>query len=46
MPHIHVSVLDALVVMAYVLIGMFLLRMLAVKLRETSAGKALATIVA
>lgn len=46
MQHIHVSALDALIVMSYVLIGLFLLRMLAIKLRDTPAGKALATIVA
>lgn len=42
--HIHVSALDALIVWAYVLIGMFLLRLATVKLADTNIGKALSFI--
>jgi hypothetical protein len=44
--HIHASALDALVVIAYMVIGLFLLRQLAARLSERPIGKAIASIVA
>lgn len=43
--HIHVSGLDFLITMAYVVVGMFLLRLLSIKYSQTSFGKALAVVI-
>lgn len=42
MPHVHVSVLDFLIVFLYMLIGMLLLRLAEVHWGERPIGKALA----
>lgn len=44
--HVHVSALEFLTTMAYVLIGLFLLRQLAARNSENPFGKGLAAIVA
>lgn len=42
--HVHVSVLDGIIVGAYLVIWLYLLRLVATKFSDTSFGKALAFI--
>lgn len=42
--HIHVSALDALIVWAYMLIGLFLMRLVSIRFPDSSLGKAFAVI--
>lgn len=42
--HVHVSVLHGMIVGAYVIIWLYLLRLLAVKYSDSTIGKALAFI--
>lgn len=42
--HIHVSALDALIVWAYMIIGLFLMRLATVRFSDSSLGKALSFI--
>jgi len=44
--HVHASALDALIITAYLLIALFVLRWIAAKTSERPIGKALAAIVA
>lgn len=43
--HVHASAFDALVVVAYMLIALFVLRAIAVRYPESTLGKGLAFIV-
>lgn len=44
--HLHVSVLDFFIIVAYLLIAQFLLRVLAIKLGDKPLGQALGALVA
>lgn len=44
--HVHVSALDALVVGAYLVIWLYVLRLIAIRYSDSSLGKALSFIVA
>lgn len=42
--HIHVSALDAMITWLYVIIGMFLMRLVSMKFPDSNVGKALMVI--